>query len=72
MTGVQTCALPILDRIVDIVEEELAAPTRSNQPGVLYSAVIHEKVTDVLDVANVFQHSQLSPMEGPSLEQVEV
>ena len=62
----------VVDRIVDIVEEELAAPTRSNQPGVLYSAVIHEKVTDVLDVANVFQHSQLSPMEEPSLEQVEV
>jgi len=62
----------VVDRIVDIVEEELAAPTRSNQPGVLYSAVIHEKVTDVLDVANVFQHSKLSPMEDPSLEQVEV
>ena len=62
----------VVDQIVDIVDEELAAPTRSNQPGVLYSAVIHEKVTDVLDVANVFQHSKLSPMEDPSREQVEV
>jgi len=62
----------VVDRIVDIVEEELAAPTRSNQPGVLYSAVIHNTITDVLDVANVFQHSQLSPMDDPSRERVEV
>jgi len=62
----------VVDRIVDIVDEELAAPTRSSQAGVLYSAVIHGKVTDVLDVVNVFQHSKLSPMDEPSLEQVEV
>lgn len=62
----------VVDRIVDIVDEELGAPTRTEQPGVLCSAVIHDRVTNVLDVSSVFQHSQLSPMEEQSLESVEV
>ncbi len=62
----------VVDRIVDIVEEELAAPTRSSQSGVFCSAVIHERITDVLDVSSVFQHSRLYPMVEQSLEQVEV
>ena len=62
----------VVDRIVDIVEEELGAPTRTQQPGILCSAVIHDRVTDVLDVASVFQHSHLSPIETQPLESVEV
>jgi two-component system, chemotaxis family, sensor kinase CheA len=62
----------VVDRIVDIVEEELVASTRSTQPGVFCSSVIHERITDVLDVSSVFQHSHLYPMDAQSLETVEV
>ena len=62
----------VVDRIVDIVEEEIASQSRSNQQGILCSAVIQERITDVLDVTSVFQHSHLFAMEDPSLQKVEV
>ena len=61
----------VVDRIVDIVEEELVAQSRSTQPGVLYSAVIQHHVTDVLDVSTVFEQSRLSSMHTEPRELVE-
>ncbi len=62
----------VVDRIVDIVEEELAARTRSAQPGIWCSAVIQNRVTDVLDVSTAFEHSRLSSAQEESCEMVEV
>ncbi len=62
----------VVDRIVDIVEEELVTKAHSQQPGVLCSAVIHDQVTDILDVATVFEHCQLATVQKEPLEMVEV
>jgi two-component system chemotaxis sensor kinase CheA len=40
----------VVDRILDIVEEELAVKRRSQTHGLLGSAVVQDKVTDLLDV----------------------
>jgi len=62
----------VVDQIVDIVEEELMAQTQSTQPGVLCSAVIHNRVTDVLDVSTVFGYSKLSSVQEEAREMLEV
>ena len=61
-----------VDRIVDIVEEHVTAKTKADQPGILYSAVVQKRVTDLLDVHSVLARCQLTPMEAPTLETVEV
>lgn len=61
----------VVDRIVDIVDEQLAAKIHSDQPGIICSAVINKIVTDVLDVEAVFQYSRLSQhVEDHNLETV--
>ncbi len=40
----------IVDRILDIVEDEVVATARSTRPGVLHSAVVQGRVTEFLDV----------------------
>ncbi len=49
----------IVDRIIDIVKEELVGQTQVNQPGILCSAVVQHQVTDVLKVSTVFEHCSL-------------
>ena len=61
-----------VDRIVDIVEEHVTAKTKADQPGILYSAVVQKRVTDLLDVHSVLDRCQLTPMDAPILETVEV
>ena len=61
-----------VDRIVDIVDEQVAAKTLSTQPGILYSAVIQQRVTDLLDVKSVMGQCQPSPTKEPLQEPVEV
>ena len=61
-----------VDRIVDIVDEHVTAKTKGDQPGILYSAVVQKRVTDLLDVQSVLARCQLTPMEAPTLETVEV
>ena len=61
-----------VDRIVDIVQEHVTAKTKADQPGILYSAVVQKRVTDLLDVHSVLARCQLAPMEDPILETVEV
>jgi two-component system chemotaxis sensor kinase CheA len=40
----------VVDRLLDIVEEDLAIQRKSRSHGLLGSAVIQQKVTDLLDV----------------------
>src|SRR5689334_7330804 len=40
----------IVGRILDIVEEAVTVRSRTNRPGVLFSAVIQGRVTEFLDV----------------------
>ena len=61
-----------VDRIVDIVEEHVTAKTKADQPGILYSAVVQKRVTDLLDVHSVLARCQLSPMQEQLQETVEV
>ncbi len=61
-----------VDRIVDIVEEEVKAQTKSNQPGILCSAIVQERVTDLLDVEEVVGRCQLVPVENSIQEAVGV
>jgi len=41
----------VVDRVLDIVHEPIAARSRANRPGVLFTAVVQEKVTEFVDVA---------------------
>ncbi len=61
-----------VDRIVDIVQEEVKAQTKSSQPGILCSAVVQERVTDLLDVEEVVGRCQLAPVEDAFQETVGV
>jgi two-component system chemotaxis sensor kinase CheA len=40
-----------VERILDIVHDQLADRSRARRPGVLFTAIIQEKVTEFLDVA---------------------
>lgn len=41
----------IVDRILDIVHDDVVARSRAYRPGVLFTAVVQEKVTEFIDVA---------------------
>ncbi len=43
----------IVDRILDIVHDQVALRSRANRPGVLFTAIVEGKVTEFLDVANL-------------------
>jgi two-component system chemotaxis sensor kinase CheA len=45
----------VVDRILDIVEETLSVQHRSSSRGLLGSAVIQQRVTDLLDVHGIIQ-----------------
>ncbi len=45
----------VVDQILDTVEESLSIKQRSNREGVLFSAVVGGKVTDILDVHGVIR-----------------
>jgi two-component system chemotaxis sensor kinase CheA len=40
----------IVDRIIDIVEEVISTKSASHRPGILFTAVVQDKITDFLDV----------------------
>jgi two-component system chemotaxis sensor kinase CheA len=44
----------IVDRILDIAEETVISRSRAHRPGVLFTAVIQERVTEFLDVECIF------------------
>lgn len=41
----------IVSKVLDIVHEHIASQSRANRPGVLFTAVVQEKVTEFVDVA---------------------
>src|SRR5262249_24718759 len=45
----------VVGRILDIVEEELTSRSRGNRPGVLFTAVVQETVTEFLDVEGIIR-----------------
>lgn len=45
----------VVDEILDIVEDTTEVQTAATRAGVLYSAVIAERVTELLDVPAILQ-----------------
>jgi len=62
----------MVDRILDILDVTLGPLTRSEQPGILGSAVVQDRVTDLLDIDMVWQHTPLSDAEPESIDCVGV
>ena len=56
----------IVDRIIDIAEETLVSRSQAHRPGVMFTAVVQERVTEFLDVDRI-----LSSMDPVFLEQPE-
>lgn len=55
----------VVDRILDIVEETLSVQHRSSRHGLLGSAVIQQRVTDLLDVHGLIQSVDPTFFEEP-------
>lgn len=53
----------VVERIIDIVEENITVKRRANSAGILGSAVIQQRVTDLLDVEGVIRSSDPSFFE---------
>jgi two-component system chemotaxis sensor kinase CheA len=47
----------VVDQILDIVTEHVAIQRRSPRPGVLVSAVVQQRVTDLLDVDTIMRQT---------------
>jgi len=56
----------IVESILDIVEDEIAVQSQANRPGVLYTAIVHGRVTEFLDIEKLIQSTNLSI--GPRAE----
>jgi len=52
----------VVDRILDIVEESFVVERQTGRKGVLGSAVIQKRITDVLDVPGLIAAAQAGPM----------
>jgi two-component system chemotaxis sensor kinase CheA len=61
----------VVDQIIDIVEEEVAIQKGSDRPGVLGTAVIKQRVTDLVDVRDVIQSTIMGyyDSETPALQE---
>ena len=57
----------VVGRILDIVEESLGSRSRSNRPGVLFTAVVQGRVTEFLDVEGVIRSADPDFFETPRL-----
>lgn len=57
----------VVDRILDIVEENLLAKRPATRPGVLFSVVIRDRVTEYLDVAGAIRAANPSVAEPPQV-----
>ncbi len=59
----------VVGQILDIVEETLVSRSRSNRPGVLFTAVVQGRVTEFLDVEGIIRRptrtSSSSPRPSP-------
>lgn len=61
----------VVDQIIDIVEEEVSIQKGSDRPGVLGTAVIKQRVTDLVDVRDVIQSTIMGyyDSETPALQE---
>ncbi len=61
----------VVDQIIDIVEEEVSIQKGSDRPGVLGTAVIKQRVTDLVDVREVIQSTIMGyyDSETPALQE---
>jgi two-component system chemotaxis sensor kinase CheA len=61
----------VVDQIIDIVEEEVVIQKGSDRPGVLGTAVIKQRVTDLVDVRDVIQSTIMGyyDSETPALQE---
>jgi two-component system, chemotaxis family, sensor kinase CheA len=55
----------IVGGILDIVEETLVGRSRANRPGVLFTAVIQGRVTEVLDIEGIIRQADPNFFEQP-------
>jgi two-component system chemotaxis sensor kinase CheA len=55
----------VVGRILDIVEETLVSRSRSNRPGVLFSAVVQGRVTEFLDIKGIIRLAEPEFSEAP-------
>ena len=52
--GAQRVGL-VVGQIVDIVQEPVAARSAANRPGILFTAILHGRVTEFLDVTALIE-----------------
>jgi len=55
----------VVDRILDIVEDRAEVKSPATRPCVLYSAVIGERVTELLDIPAILMTAAASPAQPP-------
>jgi len=55
----------VVGRILDIVEETLLSRSRSNRPGVLFTAVVQGRVTEFLDIKGIIRSAEPESFEQP-------
>jgi two-component system chemotaxis sensor kinase CheA len=48
----------IVGRILDVAHEPIAARSRAQRPGTLFTSVVHERVTEFVDVAALVRESK--------------
>jgi two-component system chemotaxis sensor kinase CheA len=53
----------IVSKVLDIVHEHIASHSRANRPGVLFTAVVQEKVTEFVDVAALVRESTVDLLQ---------
>jgi two-component system chemotaxis sensor kinase CheA len=49
----------VVDRIVDIVDEELTSKSQATRPGILFNAVVQGRVTEFPDVSEILRSSAI-------------
>ncbi len=54
----------MVDAISDIVEESISVTRKSTLPGILGSAVIQERVVDLLDIDGILRSAEPNFFEG--------
>jgi two-component system chemotaxis sensor kinase CheA len=55
----------VVGTILDIVEETLVVRSRAGRPGVLFTAVVHGRVTEFLDVEGILRSADRAFIEQP-------
>jgi two-component system chemotaxis sensor kinase CheA len=61
----------MVDRILDIAEETIAFRSPAQRPGVLFTAVIHDRVTEFLDLEGIMRSREPDFFEEPEAVAVE-